>query len=123
MSSTSARLTRTTTAISMWMISRALCWRCSANRAVGAGDSVTVMTAGIPDECEGEALMGGGSPLGSPFSGPTLGSVGGDPDAWAAFFEWSMDQSWGAEADISGAAQFQMMVNKLDELGLPLSHP
>ncbi len=79
---------------------------------------------GIPDECEGEGLMGGGgAPMGAPSSGPTFGPVDDDSDAWAAFFEWSMDQSWGSDADMSGAAQFQMMVNKLDELGLPLADP
>ncbi len=84
---------------------------------------------GIPDECEGEGPLGGGegggggAPMGAPFGDPTPGPVGGVPDAWAAFFDWSMDQSWGPDAEISGAAQFQMMINKLDELGLPMADP
>ncbi len=77
---------------------------------------------GIPDECEGGGESGGGGE-GAP-SGDGDQAGGADTDAaWAAFFEWSMDQSWGPDADISGAAQFQMMINKLDELGLPLADP
>ncbi|MFH1418476.1 MAG: hypothetical protein ABII12_09370, partial [Planctomycetota bacterium] len=85
---------------------------------------------GIPDECEGEGLLGGGggggnSPTGSPEGSAApvpLGQV--DPEAaWLAFIEWSWEQDWGPDSSVSGAAQFQMMVDKLQELGLPVERP
>jgi hypothetical protein len=43
--------------------------------------------------------------------------------AWAEFFAWFIVQDWGPEADTSGAEQHQMMVDKLEELGLPIADP
>jgi hypothetical protein len=53
---------------------------------------------------------------------------GGEPDtnneaAWAEFFGWFMDQDWGPEADTTGAEQHQMIVDQLEELGLPIADP
>ncbi|MFH1417762.1 MAG: hypothetical protein ABII12_05675, partial [Planctomycetota bacterium] len=85
---------------------------------------------GIPDECEGAAPEGGGGdsgggPLGdseAPPVTPLLADV--DPEAaWLAFFDWTLEQKRGPDSDVSGAAQFQMMVNKLQELGLPVERP
>ena len=69
---------------------------------------------GIPDECEGGRDGSGGG--------------GGDEDAdtdeaWAELFEWSLDQQWGPTAEASGSEQFQTLVDKLRELGLPLKNP
>ncbi len=41
--------------------------------------------------------------------------------AWDEFYEWALDQTWGPGSELTGAEQFQLMLNKLQELGLPLS--
>ena len=68
---------------------------------------------GIPDECEGEERM--------------YGEGTGDPEAvmqaWADFYEWADQQPWGPDCGLSGAEQFQSMVDKLLELGLPVQYP
>jgi hypothetical protein len=42
-------------------------------------------------------------------------------EAWAAFFAWCEMQEWGPEASISTQQQFANMVEKMQELGLPVS--
>ena len=50
---------------------------------------------------------------------------GGDPEAWqaawAAYWDWARDQTWGPNSEYTGAEQYQRLVAKLQELGLPLS--
>jgi hypothetical protein len=91
---------------------------------------------GIPDECEGGGQgggHGGGGPGGGPGGAPTAGEESWpgpgaetDPDneaAWAEFFAWFIVQDWGPDADTTGAEQHQMMVDKLEELGLTNRRP
>ena len=93
---------------------------------IAFGISQDVNANGIPDECEGGGGGGGSAPEGG---GGDQG--GGDEGlseteteaAWASFFDWSMQQTWSPAAETSGAEQFQMMVDKLRELGLPMQHP
>ena len=71
---------------------------------------------GIPDECEEENRLGG--EFGPPFENSEA--------YWAAvaeYREWAMQQGWGSNSELSGAEQFQRMVAKLQELGLPLRDP
>ena len=71
---------------------------------------------GIPDECEEENRLGG--EFGPPFENSEA--------YWAAvaeYREWAMQQAWGSNSELSGAEQFQRMVAKLQELGLPLRDP
>lgn len=76
---------------------------------------------GIPDECEGELLMGGGS--GPPLSGSSSSAVFDEEAAWAEFYEWSFAQEWGPDSELSGSEQFELMLDKLKELGLPTGRP
>ena len=69
---------------------------------------------GIPDECE-EQMRSGGSEL--------LGDPGSMSAAWTAFNEWAAQQDWGPNSEYTGAEQFQRMVAKLQELGLPVRNP
>jgi hypothetical protein len=75
---------------------------------------------GIPDECEeGQDGMFGG---GEQDSCET--TDGGDwearGEAWADYFDWAFEQNWGPASGLSGAEQFQLMVDKLLELDLPV---
>ncbi len=61
--------------------------------------------------------MGGGSfPLPGPFPLPP-------PGAYLAFIDWSITQTWGPTAGTTGAEQHQMVIDKLEELALPLENP
>ena len=43
--------------------------------------------------------------------------------AWTDFYDWADEQPWGPDSGLSGAEQFQSMVDKLLELGLPVQYP
>jgi hypothetical protein len=43
--------------------------------------------------------------------------------AYADFHLWCFAQEWGPGASTSGSEQFQAMVEKMRELGLPLRKP
>jgi hypothetical protein len=103
---------------------------------IASGTSQDENTNGIPDECEGGGAGGqggGGAPGGGPSGAPTAGDgswpgIDAEADpyneaAWAEFFAWFMDQAWGPDAEATGAEQHQMMVDKLEELGLPIADP
>lgn len=53
--------------------------------------------------------------------GPT--DVAGRLQAWAEFHAWCAAQTWGPDAETSGAEQFQAMTAKLRELDLPGRFP
>jgi hypothetical protein len=76
---------------------------------------------GVPDECEGEGMMmGAGMMEGEGVAGETPTPP---REAWAAYYEWVAEQNWGPDSELSGAEQFQLMVDKLIELGLPVRNP
>ncbi len=68
----------------------------------------------MPDECEEESLMGGGSSM------MTGGGEWDEAAAWEAFYEWSAGQCWGPSCETPMDAQFSALVAKLQELGLPV---
>ena len=60
------------------------------------------------------------------FAGGTP-TLPGDPEAlraaWAEYYEWLHEQDWGPSSELTGAEQFQLMVDKLNEFGLPVRNP
>lgn len=69
---------------------------------------------GVPDECA--ILDYGPTMLNSLACEPA-----GDLDAaWLAFYQWSLQQCWGPNCPLTGAEQYQAIVNKKCELGLPI---
>ncbi len=80
---------------------------------------------GVPDECELEGYdenangfldacePGGGVPVAGEAS----------TEALVRFYEWSIQQTWGPASGLTGAQQFQAVINKLEELGLPIENP
>jgi hypothetical protein len=79
-------------------------------------------------------MMGGGMMEGEGVAGETPTPPGETPtppggtptpprEAWAAYYEWVAEQNWGPDSELSGAEQFQLMVDKLIELGLPVRNP
>ncbi|MFH1417607.1 MAG: hypothetical protein ABII12_04890 [Planctomycetota bacterium] len=79
---------------------------------------------GVPDECEGEGLLGGGdAPTGD--GDPTGDGLSADEAeaAWAEFVDWSMQRTWGPDADCGGGEQFQSLVDELEALELPVRSP
>ena len=43
--------------------------------------------------------------------------------AYAEFYDWCLAQQWGPAAPATCSQQFQAMIDKLRELGLPLAAP
>lgn len=80
-------------------------------------------TNGIPDECEGESLMGGGGEESMMSSGEGGDSEWSEEAAWESFYEWSITQCWGLECEAGMDEQFEAMIDKLRELGLPEERP
>jgi len=83
---------------------------------IAAGISEDWDTNGVPDECEGQqmiAMMGGGG--GPPDPGEW------DADHWIVFYDWALQQCWGPDCENSMFEQFEAMIDKLRELGLPTS--
>ncbi|MBN2560798.1 MAG: right-handed parallel beta-helix repeat-containing protein [Phycisphaerae bacterium] len=97
---------------------------------------------GIPDECDIAAgrckdCNGNGFPDACDISSRVSEdkNANGVPDecenaedvrqdvARAAFYEWYDRQAWGPKGKHDSRQQFQMVVDKLRELGLPLRHP
>lgn len=70
---------------------------------------------GIPDECEESGLFGGDSMMGGSEQFPV-----DEEAAWEAFYEWSFSQCWGPQCALSPSEQFQLYLDKLAELGLPV---
>ncbi len=65
----------------------------------------------------------------SPDAGPGEQEGGGDglpvseaelAAAWEAYFDGAAQQDWGPDSERTGSEQFQAMVDKLTELGLPV---
>jgi hypothetical protein len=75
---------------------------------------------GIPDECEGEGFMGGGS--------VPQGFGGDEAAAWEAFWAWYADvlangvggTAW---AELTHGQQFDAIMAKITEVGLPYARP
>jgi len=120
------------------------CGDCNANGVPDACDIATGVsqdgnTNGIPDECEQQMAGGPGSggeesAMGMPSTtvgagsdepegAPSGGAVVSLDEAWQAYYEWAQAQCWGPGCGDSGAAQYQRHVDKLLELGLPVSGP
>lgn len=69
---------------------------------------------GVPDECAFERpLMMNGSAL-------ACEPAENLDAAWLAFYEWSLQQCWGPNCPLTGAEQYQAIVDKKCELGLPI---
>ncbi len=80
---------------------------------------------GVPDECELEGQddnangfldacePGGGLPVAGEAS----------TEALVQFYEWSIGQTWGPASGLTGADQFQAVINRLEEVGLPIENP
>lgn len=69
---------------------------------------------GIPDECDSgieEMTM---------MSMPACPTAEDLNAAWAAFYAWSLQQCWGPNCPLTGAEQYQAIVDKKCELGLPI---
>ena len=98
------------------------CQDCNANGIPDSCDIAAQVSLdedenGIPDECEEGGRTGGETGQEPPF--------GGDPqaleEAWEACWDWAIEQDWGPNSEYTGAEQYQRLVDKLEELGLPLS--
>ncbi|HVP13829.1 MAG TPA: hypothetical protein VMV94_21830 [Phycisphaerae bacterium] len=66
---------------------------------------------GIPDECEGGHRGWFGGEFGSPEE---------LMEAWVEYFDWLAGQQWLAGSELSGSEKFQLMTEKMEELGLPV---
>lgn len=104
------------------------CDDCNTNGIPDACDiaaeiSEDVNTNGIPDECEGEGLMGGGGGESMAASSESGESEWSEEAAWEAFYDWAIQQCWGPDCPDSGEVQFQRMVDKMREFGLPAMAP
>lgn len=104
------------------------CNDCNANGIPDACDiaaeiSADVNTNGIPDECEGESLMGGGGGESMMSSSQSSESEWSEEAAWEAFYDWAIAQCWGPNCETGMDEQFQAMIAKLQELGLPAQMP
>ncbi|MBI5764532.1 MAG: hypothetical protein HZA51_13520 [Planctomycetes bacterium] len=103
---------------------------------VASGTSPDCNQNGIPDSCD---IASGHSPDWSPrggdgipdecaFERPSMmneGALDCEPAenldaAWLAFYEWSLQQCWGSNCPLNGAEQYQAIVDKKCELGLPI---
>jgi len=90
---------------------------------IAAEISEDIDTNGIPDECEGESLMGGGGEESMMSSGEGGDSEWSEEAAWESFYEWSITQCWGLDCEAGMDEQFEAMIDKLRELGLPEERP
>jgi hypothetical protein len=107
------------------------CQDCNANGIPDGCDIASSLSLdededGIPDECEnllnrfegfGNELLDSGPCVGlSPdpcYDDPTCAA------AWEEFYDWSLAQTWEPNSPLTGAEQFQVMLDKLAEIGLP----
>jgi hypothetical protein len=101
------------------------CHDCNANGIpdgcdIAAAVSLDENENGIPDECEQEEMGGGGFEQESFLFGEELPDREALMQAWAEYFDWAFDQDWGQDSALFGAEQFQLMADKLQELGLPV---
>jgi hypothetical protein len=86
---------------------------------ISAEPSLDCNSNGIPDECEGGSMRAGMMEQES----LTVGLFPGDTayaEAWTEYWEWARRQDWGPDSELTGAEQFELMVAKLQELGLPM---
>jgi hypothetical protein len=73
----------------------------------------------IPDECESEGYENSSAQQGDGESeSPCTGFS--EEECWAVFWDWATQQCWGPDCELSGYEQYQALVSKLNELGLPL---
>ncbi len=114
------------------------CADCNANGFldgcdIASGRSDDVDENGIPDECETQQMQGGGegaeamggegmpeSPSGDEGDGQTPEALAA---AWDEFYAWNAEQTWGPASGLTGAEQYELLVCKLEELGLPTENP
>ncbi len=87
------------------------------------------MQGGGEQDGEGDGLDGEGGEQGGDDEG-LQGEGDGLPlseeeqaAAWEAYFDWAAQQDWGPDSERTGSEQFQAMVDKLAELGLPVEQP
>lgn len=79
---------------------------------------------GIPDECEeqqfgGNSMMqGGGESEGGGSESECAGLS--EEECWGLFWEWAIQECWGVGCELSGTEQYQLLLDKLDELGLSI---
>ncbi len=69
---------------------------------------------GFLDACEQAASV--------PVPGPAAAGEASN-EALVQFYDWSIQQTWGPASGLTGAAQFQAVIEKLEELGLPIENP
>lgn len=43
-----------------------------------------------------------------------------EEECWGVFWGWSVSQCWGPDCELSGFEQYQALIDRLNELGLPL---
>jgi hypothetical protein len=94
------------------------CQDCNANGVPDACDIAAEISLdenenGIPDECE-EQQRGQG------MQQESFGDPEAYAEAWAAYWDWARQQTWGPNSECTGAEQLQRLVAKLQELGLPM---
>ena len=90
---------------------------------IAAGISQDANTNGIPDECEAQQSQGGGGSSPTPTATTSTLSESETEQAYADFYIWCLAQQWGTNAPRTCSQQFQAMVDKMRELGLPLAAP
>jgi predicted outer membrane repeat protein len=94
------------------------CQDCNANGVPDACDIAAEISLdenenGIPDECE-EQQRGQG------MQQESFGDPAAYAEAWAEYWDWARQQTWGPNSEYTGAEQFQQMTDKMRELGLPV---
>lgn len=90
---------------------------------IASGHSPDWDEDGIPDECAMFFMS-----MGYQMSGQGSGSNCANPPedlnaAWLQFYLWSIQQCWGAGCTLTGAEQYQAIVDKKCELGLQGLNP
>jgi hypothetical protein len=70
---------------------------------------------GIPDECSIGDMMMGGDDTYSDACAPAPQDLDA---AWAEYYMWAIQQTWGPASGLTGAEQYARRYNKLCELGL-----
>ncbi len=114
------------------------CADCNANGFldgcdIASGRSNDADENGIPDACETQQMQGGGEgPAAMGGEGMPESPAGSDGDglspeelaaAWDEFYAWNAEQTWDPASGLSGAEQYELLVCKLEELGLPIENP
>ncbi|HVP11374.1 MAG TPA: hypothetical protein VMV94_09345 [Phycisphaerae bacterium] len=92
------------------------CQDCNANGVpdgcdIAANVSLDENENGVPDECEGGQRGVSGGEIEDPQE---------LMEAWAEYFDWLAGQQWLAGSELSGSERFELMAEKMQELGLPV---